>query len=127
MSPIRQYLFFNLLMAFSLLVVFIYPLMFSQLDAKQQVVCVHKSLLDKPCNSCGITHDFKHFINGEYVQNRVLQNEHSIKVFLFFISLFLSRFLISFILKFNHLVRILISDILWHCVFACYAFIGFWK
>jgi hypothetical protein len=113
-------------MVISLLVVFTYPLIFSRLDKQQQIVCVHKSLIGISCNSCGITHDFKHFINGEYAQNHILQNEHSIKVFLFFISVFLSRFLVSLILKFNSLVRILTLDILWHCAFAFYAFIGFW-
>jgi hypothetical protein len=126
MNPIKQYHFFNLLIAISLLAVFIYPLIFSQLEDKQQFVCVHKLFLGKPCSSCGITRDFKHIINGEYLQNKILQNEHSIKVFSFFISLFLSRFLISWMLKFTSLIKILILDILWHSVFAFYAFIGFW-
>jgi hypothetical protein len=126
MTPIRQYRLFNLFMAFALLIVFIYPLLFSRLEAQHQIVCVHKSIIGKPCNSCGITHDFKQFMNGTYMQNHILQNEHSIKVFLFFLSAFLSRFLIALLLKFDSLIRILTLDILWHSVFAFYAFIGFW-
>jgi hypothetical protein len=127
MSAIEQYRLFNKLIGIALALVFIYPLLFSKLGSHQQIVCVHKVYLGKPCNSCGITHDFKHILKGHYFKDHVLQNVHSIKVFLFFFSAFVSRFLISILIKRFLLKWILILDVIWHSSLAMYAFLGFWN
>ncbi len=126
MNNAQQYRLFNGLMGIALSLVFIYPLLFSKLDANQQIYCVHKVWLNKPCNSCGITHDFKHILKGTYFKQQVLQNEHSIKVFLFFVSLLLSRIVLSMCSKKIVLKSILTIDITWHICLAIYAFSGFW-
>ncbi len=126
MSSIQQYRVFNRWLGLALSIVFIYPLLFSKLDKQQQIFCAHKVYLGKACNSCGVTHDFKHILNGKYFKDQTLQNNHSIPVFLFFVSAFLARFLISFLIQRYRLRLVLMLDVAWHCGLGLYAFSGFW-
>jgi hypothetical protein len=126
MNTIQQYRLFNLLLAIGISVVFIYPLLFPSLDSSAQIICIHKVMLGKVCNSCGITHDFQQILNGSYYHGASLQNNHSIKVFSFFFSLFISRIFISFIITLRNVSRIVKGDIVWHLLFAAFAFSSFW-
>ncbi len=126
MTKVAQYRLFNMFLAIALLVVFIYPLLFSQLSTNQQIYCVHQTALGKACNSCGITHDFKTILSGDYFQNKPLQNVHSIKVFAFFLSLFITRLAISIVVNLKNTAMLIIADSIWHILLAIYAFFHFW-
>jgi hypothetical protein len=125
MNSISQYKWINLGLALVLVWVFIYPIFI--LDTSQALSCTHVQLIGKICNSCGLSRDFRNILNGLYWSgDAAMINRQSLKVFIFFLVLFLSRFIIYIKPKTFSLTVFLILDILLHLILGINAFLPFY-
>jgi hypothetical protein len=86
----KQYLLLNLIFAGVILVIMGYSLFYSPDEERYPVPCVHEKLTGEPCPSCGLSHAFSLIIRGR-IDEAMVWNSHSMRVFLFFAIQLLMR------------------------------------
>lgn len=86
----EPYLIINLILAGVVLLILVYPGIFSPEKDNYPVACIHEKLTGEPCISCGLSHSFSLIIRGR-INEASQWNIYGMRVFLFFASQLILR------------------------------------
>lgn len=89
------YLITNIFLAGVIILIFIYSGIFSPAENNYPIVCVHERITGQPCISCGLSHSFSLILRGRIAEANSW-NIYGLRIFLFFFSQLLLRFLFSY-------------------------------
>ena len=81
---VRSYQLINIIIAGVIVLIIIYSGIFSPLENRYPVKCVHEQFTGEPCPSCGLSHSFSYIVRGDLVRANDW-NVYGIRVFLFFL------------------------------------------
>ena len=97
-SDRRAYLLINLSFGILIASVFVYSAVFPPEPGGHPVPCAYTELTGESCNSCGLSRGFSYIIRGQTTL-ALETNQHSLRVFLFFILQFFLRIFGSTLLQ----------------------------
>jgi hypothetical protein len=87
----EPYLIINTVFAGIIILIFAYSAIFSPDKNDYPVVCIHEKLTGQPCFSCGLSHSFSLIVRGRF-DEAYTWNQYGFRVFLFFASQLILRF-----------------------------------
>lgn len=103
----KAYLLINIIFAGVILFIMGYSFFYSPYEDKYPVVCIHEKLTGEKCPSCGMSHAFSLIVRGK-VDEALLWNSYSLRVFMFFSVQLVIRILLgAWCLFKDHKIRLI--------------------
>jgi len=109
----NSYLLINILIAGVIIMIIIYSGIFSPVNDKYPVQCIHEKITGLSCPSCGLSRSFSYIVRGD-LESANEWNQYGLRVFLFFISQLILRTSVSMVLvrKRGSLKELIIFDVM---------------
>jgi len=109
----NSYLLINILIAGVIIMIIIYSGIFSPVNDKYPVQCIHEKITGLSCPSCGLSRSFSYIVRGD-LEAANEWNQYGLRVFLFFISQLILRTSVSMVLvrKRGSLKELIIFDVM---------------